>query len=74
VADLVREFEEEYGRDIREVRRQEKKEEKKDYWRGNFPGRFVASLFRWNNKRYNREYWDRIDRNWRKWKGTRPLR
>ena len=74
-ADLVREFEEKYGRDTREVRQQEKKEEKGDYWRGNFPGRFMArSLFGWNDKRYDREYWDRMDRNWRKWKGMRPLR
>jgi len=65
--DLLKEFEEEYGRDGQEVRRQEKEENDRDYWRGGFPGRFTAGkLYGWNNKRYNREYWDQMDRNWRK--------
>ena len=42
---------------------------------GELPGRYTAkALFGWSDKRYDREYWSRIDRNWRKWKGTRPLR
>ena len=36
--DLLKEFEEEYNRDSREVRRQEKIEDDKDYWRGGFSG------------------------------------
>ena len=51
--DLVREFEEEYGRDGQEVRRQEKEEDNRDYWRGGFPGRFTAGkLYGWNDRRY----------------------
>jgi len=72
--DLLKEFEEEYGRDGQEVRRQEKEEDNRNYWKRGFPGRFTAGkLYGWNNRRYDREYWDRMDRNWRKWKGTRPL-
>jgi len=33
----LREFEEEYGWDNREVRRQERREDDKDYWRGTMP-------------------------------------
>ena len=73
--ELVKEFEREYGKDNREVRKQEREENNREYERGNFPGRFIAKkLFGWNNKRYNREYWERLNRNWRKWKGTRPWR
>ena len=61
--ELVEEFEEEYGRDNGEVRRQEKIKDNKDYWRGGFPRRFAAKkLFGWNDKRYNREYWERLDK------------
>ena len=75
--ELMEEFEKEYSRDNGKVKRQEKIEEDRDYWRGSFPGKFAATtLFGWSNRRYNREYWDCIDRNWRKWngKGTRPLK
>ena len=73
--ELVEEFEKEYGKDDREVRRQEREEDNRKYKRGNFPGRFTAKkLFGWNDKRYDREYWERLERNWRKWKGTRSWR
>ena len=45
--DLLREFEKEYGRDNREMRRQKEVEDDKDYWRGGFPGWYAARrLFR----------------------------
>jgi len=51
--DLLKEFEEEYGRDNREVRRQEGVEEDKDYWRGGFPGRYATRrLFGWSDGEY----------------------
>jgi len=40
--DLLREFEEEYRRDNREVRQQEEVENNKDYWRGGFPGQYAT--------------------------------
>ena len=42
VEDLVKEFEKEYRRDNREVRRQEKAEDDRDYWRGGLPRRYTA--------------------------------
>jgi len=70
--DLLREFEEEYRRDNREVRQQEEVEEDKDYWREGFPGRYTArGLFRWSNGEYNHQYWQRLERNWRQWKNVK---
>jgi len=40
--------------------------------RGELPERFMArNLFGWLDKRYNKEYWVRLERNWRRWKGVR---
>ena len=48
--------------------RQEHKEEM--FRRGELPGRFMArKLFGWSDKRYNQEYWGRLERNWKQWKG-----
>jgi len=65
----VNEFEEEYGRDNKEIRKQEKTEDDKDYWRGGFPGRYTARrLFGWSDGEYNKKYWQRLERNWKRWK------
>ena len=40
--------------------------------RGELPGQFTArKLFGWSDKRYNKEYWARLERNWRQQKGGR---
>jgi len=71
--ETLKEFEEEYERDNREVRRQEKVEEDKDYWRGGFPGRYTAKrLFGWTDGDYDRQYWQRLEKNWRQWKNAKP--
>ena len=31
----------------------------------------ARKLFGWLDKRYNEEYWTRLERNWRQWKGER---
>jgi len=31
----------------------------------------VKKLFRWSDKRYNKEYWKRLEQNWKQWKGKR---
>jgi len=55
------------------VRRQEGTEEDKDYWRGGFPGRYAARrLFGWSDGEYNRQYWQRLERNWKRWKNVKP--
>jgi len=42
---------------------------------GELPGKFTAKmLYGWSDKRYNQEYWGRLERNWRQWKGKRPIR
>ena len=34
-------------------------------------GRYTAKiLYRWNNKRFDQEYWGQLERNWRFWKKT----
>ena len=73
--ELVEEFKKEYGKDDRKVRRQEKEKGNKDYQRGEFPGKCAAKkLYEQNDKRYDRKYWERLERNWRKQKRTRLLR
>ena len=68
----MREFEEEYNTDSREVRRQEKVEDNRDYWRGGFPGRYAARrLFGWSDGEYDRQYWQRLEKNWKQWKNIK---
>jgi len=31
----------------------------------------ARKLFEWSDKRYDQEYWGRLERNWRQWKGRR---
>jgi len=67
--ELVEEFERNYSREEEEeVRQKEAKENKKAFNR-ELPGRYTAKLlYRWGNKRYNWEYWKKIEENWRWWK------
>jgi len=68
--EAIEEYEREYRRDIEDVRRQ--KREKGTFRRGELPGQFTArKLFGWSDKRYDKEYWGRLERNWRRWKGGR---
>ena len=60
--EAIEEFEKEYQWDQEDITRQEQEEE--IYKRGELPGRFMArKLFRWSDKRYNQEYWERLERN-----------
>jgi len=34
----------------------------------------VKKLYEWSDKQYDQEYWGRMERNWRRWKGRRPVR
>ena len=34
-------------------------------------GDTARKLFGWLDKRYNKEYWARLERNWRQWKKRR---
>ena len=56
------------------MRQQEEIEKNKDYWRGGFPGQYAARrLFRWSDGEYNRQYWQRLERNWKWWKNVKPV-
>ena len=55
---------------MEDIRRQEREEG--TFRREELPGRFTAKkLFGWSDKRYDKEYWGRLERNWRRWKGGR---
>ena len=49
--------------------------EETTFKRGELPGRFMAkTLYGWSDKRYDQEYWEKLERNWRRWKGKKPAR
>jgi len=53
---------------MEDVRQQEREEG--TFRRGELPGRFIAKkLFGWSDKQYDEEYWGRLERNWKQWKG-----
>ena len=71
--EAIEKFEREYQGDIKEVNQQEKEEE--IFERGELPGRFTAKrLFGWLDKRYDKEYWRRLERNWKRQKRGQPKR
>jgi len=58
---------------MEDVARQEREEG--TFQQGELPGRFMAKkLYGWSDKQYNQEYWERMERNWRRWKGKKPVR
>ena len=62
--EAIEEFEREYQQDIERVNWQEREEG--IFERGELPGRFMAKkLFGWSDKKYDKEYWGRLERNWR---------
>jgi len=71
--EAIEEFEKEYQRDMEDVARQEREET--TFKRGELPGKFTAKmLYGWSDKRYDQKYWGRLERNWRRWKGRRPVK
>jgi len=67
--EAIEEFKKEYRQDMKDVRKLAKEEG--TFRRGELPGRFTAKrLFGWTDKRYDQEYWRRLERNWRRWKGS----
>ena len=60
--EAVKEFEKEYQRDMEDIRRQEREEGM--FRREELLGRFTAKkLFGWLDKRYDEEYWGRLEWN-----------
>ena len=59
---MIEEYKREYRRDIEDIRRQEREEG--TFRREELLGQFTArKLFGWSDKRYNEEYWGRLERN-----------
>ena len=60
--DLVERFEEEYEKELRQT----KKEDCKEFHREELSEKYTAkTLYEWNNKRFDQEYWGQLERNWR---------
>ena len=54
-----------------EVRRQEKLDqaEEKDFRRGELPEKNMAKmLYKWDDRKFEKKYLKRLERNWEKWK------
>ena len=65
--EAVEEYEKEYRQDMKDIRQQQREEE--IFRRKELPGQFMAkTLFGWLDKRYDKEYWAMLERNWRRWK------
>jgi len=63
---------EEFKRGEVVVRRQEGEEE--EYKRMELPGKFMAKvLYGWNDQKFEEEYLNKLERNWRKWKDDRQI-
>jgi len=61
--EAIEEFEKEYRQDMENIRKQEREE--RIFRREELPRRFTAKkLFGWTDKRYDQEYWGRLERNW----------
>ena len=68
---LVDGLEEEYREGVRQIKKRNIKEDCK----GELPERYIAKiLYRWDNKRFDREYWGKMKRNCRQWKVGRIKR
>jgi len=71
--EVIKEFKKEYQRDIEDVVQQE--HEEGTFQQGELPGKFtVKILYGWSDKQYDQEYWGRLERNWRQWKGKKPVK
>ena len=66
-SDLVEEFEKEYGREEEEKTRWQEREEEKNEFNRELPGKYTAKLlYGWGEKKYKQEYWKRLEENWRR--------
>jgi len=68
-SDLVEEFEREYRREEEEETRQQEREEEKNVFNRELLGKYMAKLlYGWGEKKYEQEYWKRLEENWQQWK------
>ena len=63
---VVEYYEKEYEKMARRIR----EEEDGAYNRSELPGRYTTKvLYGWDDRRFEKEYLEKLERNWRKWKG-----
>jgi len=63
---------EEFERGEMEVRRHEGEE--REYKRMELPGKYMAKLlYRWDDRRFEEEYLNKLEKNWKKWKRDRKI-
>jgi len=63
---------EEFKRGEIEVRRQ--KGEEREYKRMELPGKYMAKLlYGWDDRRFEEEYLNKLEKNWKKWKRDRKI-
>ena len=68
-SNLVEEFEKEYRREEEEEAWRQEREEEKNVFSRELPGKYMAKLlYGWREKKYEQEYWKRLEENWRRWK------
>jgi len=49
-----------------------RKEENSTYSKSELPGRYTTKLlYCWDDGRFEREYLDKLERSWKKWKGRK---
>ena len=60
--ELVNRFEEEYRERTKRIKKMSMKEDCKE----ELPEKYTAKLlYRWNDRKFDKEYWGRLERNWR---------
>ena len=66
--ELIKEFK--WGEVV--VRREVKEEE--EYKRMELPGKYTAKLlYGWDDQKFEEEYLNKLEKNWKKWKGDRHI-
>ena len=71
--ELVDDFEERLGTEVRQ-QVGERKVEKEKYRRMELPGKYTAKLlYGWDNKKFEEEYLEKLEWNWKRWKEDRQI-
>ena len=74
----IEEFEKgRFEKEIQRIRLKKGKEMKlnpevEEFKRGKLPGRYIVKLlYGWDNKKFDKEYLKKLERNWNRWKNNR---
>ena len=78
--DLVDEFKERLGAEVRKQKQIEQKKDKElnlrtdEFKRIDLPGKYTAKLlYGWNDKKFEEEYLRKLEKNWNRWKNDRQI-